>query len=100
MQKQYIIFGIILLLVAAGAYYYYTQYQNEPPISPPQGTGIEEEEGGLGAELFEQVDSSDVTNQIPDTNPFDGDTGAVNPFGDTKTNPFERENIFQGIFGN
>ena len=96
MQKTYIIFGIILLLVAVGVYYYYTQYQKEPPIPPPQGTTVEEE-GGLGSELFEQVDTA-PTNQIPDTNPFDGNTGAVNPFGETKTNPFK--DVYQNPFGN
>ena len=100
MQKQYIIFGIILLLVAAGAYYYYTQYQQEPPIPPPQEAEETIEEAGLGSELFNQVDSSDPTSQIPDTNPFKEDPGAANPFGDTETNPFKQQNIFENIFGN
>ena len=96
MQKQYIIFGIIVLLVAVGTYYYFTQYQKEEVV--PQSQEEVEPEGGLGSELFNQVDSSDPTSQIPDTNPFAEDAASVNPFGDTQTNPFK--DVFQNPFGN
>ena len=98
MQKQQlIIVGVVVLLVVAGVYYYFTQYKTSPAEEEPTVLEQVKEEAGLGAGLFDQVETSTPTDQLPDTNPFDVET--VNPFGDAETNPFKKD-VFQNLFGN
>ncbi|MDO8470846.1 MAG: hypothetical protein Q7S63_02605 [bacterium] len=69
----------VLLITAVVAGYFILKKLEKPQISP-----IEEEQKGLGGELYEQ--SQNPAEQLPDTNPFQVKT---NPLDQAKTNPFE-----------
>ena len=81
---EHLLIGVVITALVIGSFWYW--YSQKTSVFAP------EEQGGLGAQIFENVENP-IKEELPETNPFSADT---NPF-DVPANPLENEykNPFQ-----
>lgn len=89
MESLKLIGGFLVLLAIILGGYFAVQLTGDTKSTPTTSTELnlvpltEDEEAGLGAQLFEDVDNPG--GDIPQTNPFEDQ---ANPFEEGETNPF------------
>lgn len=87
MTNKILITILVLSILGVGGFFVYQNYSTPSPqveqdeqVPEPL---TEEEEAGLGAQLYEDVNNPG--GNVPETNPFQQQ---VNPFEEGETNPF------------